>query len=272
MDLLHEDTLGFDLTTFGLGIGSKKGVMSFKTRSKIVLSGMSEVIKIHKELDLEYKIFKNDSQTANKDEIILESYGDAVSLHKAWKISQNILEYMSGIATYTNRLLELSRPHNPNISVLVTRKNFPGCKKLMLDAVMCGGGAPHRMGTYDSILIFKQHLEFLKDTKTLEESFLRLKHRLIEKKIIVEVESYEEARYFAMLGADVLQCEKMDLKVLRKCAELKKEFSNLTIAATGGINESNIAEFAQCGVDAIVTSSPYHAKPADIKVSMREAG
>jgi molybdenum transport protein len=72
------------------------------------------------------------------------------------------------------------------------------------------------------------------------------------------------------LGGDILQCEKMDYETLKNCVMLKKEFSNLLVSATGGINKDNIAEFAKCGVDFIVTSSPYHAKPLDIKVKIKE--
>jgi molybdenum transport protein len=58
----------------------------------------------------------------------------------------------------------------------------------------------------------------------------------------------------------------MDFETLRRCVRLKKEFPHLLLSATGGIGEQNIVAYAQTGVDFIVTSSPYHAKPADIKV------
>ncbi|WP_170175816.1 hypothetical protein [Sulfurimonas crateris] len=50
----------------------------------------------------------------------------------------------------------------------------------------------------------------------------------------------------------------MDFETLRECVALKDEFKNIT-------------EFAKMGVDLTVTSSPYHAKPLDIKVQMRAA-
>lgn len=195
---------------------------------------------------------------------------DAGALHKAWKISQNIFEYMSGIATYTSRLVKNAKAINPNISISTTRKNFPGAKEIMLKAVMCGGGVPHRLGLFDSILIFEQHLNFFTDKAELEKSFKKLKHEFIEKKIAVEVENFQQAKYFASLGANILQCEKMDFELLKECVALKKEFPHLLLSATGGIHEENIADFTKCGVDFIVTSSPYHAKPVDIKVKIEE--
>ncbi|MDD3855472.1 ModD protein [Sulfurimonas sp.] len=270
MDFLLEDIGYFDLTTHGLGIGDKKGVMSFAPKAEIVLCGTDEVKEILKKLDIAHTFFKKNGDRVMANETILECKSDAASLHKAWKISQNIFEYMSGIATYTNMLVKSAKAINPSISVSTTRKNFPGAKKLMLKAVMCGGGAPHRLGLYDSVLIFEQHLNFFSDKAELERGFKELKHNFIERKIAVEVDNFEQASYFASLGADILQCEKMDFELLKKCVKLKYEFPYLLLSATGGIHEKNIADFAECGVDFIVTSSPYHAKPLDIKVTIKE--
>ncbi len=270
MDLLFEDIGYLDITTYGLGITDKKGVMSFAPKEEIVLCGVDEVKEILQKLDIQHTFYKKNAQSVMPNETILECKGDAASLHKAWKISQNIFEYMSAIATYTNTLVKSAKAINPNISIATTRKNFPGTKELMLKAVMCGGGVAHRLGLYDSILIFEQHLKFLSDKEELEKSFKNFKYMFIEKKITVEVENFEQAEYFASLGADILQCEKMDFLTLKKCVSLKQRFTHLLVCATGGIHEKNIADFAKCGVDFIVTSSPYHAKPLDIKVIMKE--
>lgn len=268
MDLLFEDSGYFDLTTFGLQIDTKDGFMSFAPKSEIILSGCDEVEEIVKKCSIKYKFLKKNGERVAADETIFECSGSAKELHRAWKIAQNIFEYMSAIATYTDEMLQLAKEQNPNIALTTTRKNFPGAKELMLKAVMDGGGAPHRLGLYDSILIFEQHLAFLSDKQELERSFKSLKRKFIEKKITVEVENIEDARYFASLGADILQCEKMDFNTLRECVALKDEFTHLAISATGGINLQNVTEFAKTGVDLIVTSSPYHAKPLDIKVAI----
>ncbi|MDD2652188.1 MAG: ModD protein [Sulfurimonas sp.] len=270
MDLLREDSGYFDLTTFGLGIGEKLGSISFAPKSDTILSGCDEAKKVFQECQLEYTFFQKNGTLVKAGQKIAECKGDAKSLHRAWKTAQNIFEYMSGIATYTHEMVQKAQLINPDITIATTRKNFPGTKELMLKAVMDGGGVAHRLGLFDSVLIFEQHLVFLQNEEELIKNFHKLKKSFIEKKIIVEVESYEQARYFAQLGADVLQCEKMSPAMLSECVGLKKEFGHLLVSATGGINASNIAEFVACGVDAIITSSPYHAKPADIKVIMEQ--
>lgn len=266
MDLLFEDSGYFDLTTLGLGIGDAHGSMSFAPKEEIVLSGCDEVEALIKECRLEYRFFKRNGDRVASKEKIVECKGTAKSLHKAWKISQNIFEYMSGIATYTDQMTQIAQEVNPNIMIATTRKNFPGAKELMLKAVMDGGGVAHRLGLFDSILVFKEHLAFFVDKPDIEVGIKNLKRKFIEKKIAVEVDSYEEANYFASVGADILQCEKMSFEELTQCVSLKKSYPNLQLSATGGIHLQNIEQYVKTGIDFIVTSSPYHAKPVDIQV------
>lgn len=266
MDMIREDVGLIDLTTVGLDIGSQKAKISFATKEPIVLCGVEYVDEMCQKLGLETHVYKACGDRAESGELILEAYGRADSAHKAWKVCQNILEFLSGIATKTDRMLTLAREVNPRIELLTTRKIFPRTKELALKAVYAGGGAHHRLGLYDSILVFEQHRAFFQNEAAFEAQFKKMKQTFLEKKIVVEVSSVEEAHYFATLGADILQCEKMSFEMLRACVGLKAEFPALLLSATGGIGEHNIVSYAQTGVDFIVTSSPYHAKPSDIKV------
>ncbi len=269
-EILTEDIGLFDITTQGLGIGHLEGKITFAPKHEIVLSGAELVEKLALELGLSVKRFKASGDRVGADELILEAHGSAKSLHMLWKAAQNVLEYGCGIATKTDKMVRLARSTNPKVEILTTRKIFPRTKEMALNAVHAGGGAHHRLGLYDSILVFAQHRAFFSSKEEFEESFLKMKRRFLEKKIIVEVDSLEEGRYFARLGADILQCEKMSLEELKECViVLKKEFPSLILSATGGVNDTNVAEIASTGVDCIVTSSPYHAKPADIRVVMK---
>jgi len=269
MYLLQEDTGIMDITTLGLGIGEKRGVMQMHVKGVTTLSGCNYVKEILTKLGLDFTFYANDGETIDAKGQIFSCVGSAKALHQAWKVSQNLLEHLSGIASYTKALVDEARQENPHVEVLTTRKHFPGVKKMVLEAVLAGGGAPHRLGLYDSILVFAQHRMFLESKEELECQFERLKRKFLEKKIVVEVDSFKEAYYFATIGADILQCEKMDPKELRRCVDLKEKFPQLLISATGGINIENAQKFAACGVDFLVTSSPYYAKPKDVKVTMQ---
>ena len=267
MDMIREDVGLIDMTTVGLQIGHLQGKITFSPKRPLVLCGAEMVEEMCQKMNLHVKRFKKSGDHLEADALILEAYGSAEQLHSVWKVCQNILEYSCGIATKTDEMLTLARTKNPHVELLTTRKIFPRTKELALKAIYAGGGAHHRLGLYDSILVFKQHRAFFKNEAEFEAQFMKMKRKFLEKKIIVEVEDFEEARYFARLGADVLQCEKMSVEDLKACIQtLKAEFPSLLFSATGGVGEKNIGEYAGTGVDFIVTSSPYHAKPADIRV------
>ena len=266
MDMIREDIGLIDVTTVGLEIGARSAKITFATKEPIVVCGVEYVDEMCRRLGLKTQAFKECGEHLEAGDVILIAYGRADAAHKAWKVSQNILEFLSGIATKTHRMLSLAREINPHIELLTTRKIFPRTKELSLKAVYAGGGAHHRLGLYDSILVFEQHRAFFESDAAFEAQFKKMKQKYLEKKIVVEVASVEEAHYFATLGADILQCEKMSFETLATCVGLKQEFPVLLLSATGGIGEHNIVEYAKTGVDFIVTSSPYHAKPSDIKV------
>lgn len=266
--MIREDVGLIDMTTVGLAIGSCRAKISFSTKEPIVLCGVEFVDEMCRKLGLETKCFKACGDRLESGDVILEAYGRADAAHKAWKVSQNILEFLSGIASKTDRMLTLARSINPKIELLTTRKIFPRTKELALKAVYAGGGAHHRLGLYDSVLVFAQHRAFFETKEAFEVQFQKMQQKYLEKKIVVEVSSLEEAHYFARLGTDILQCEKMSFEELGQCVELKKEFPSVLFSATGGIGEQNIVAYAKTGVDFIVTSSPYHAKPSDIRVTI----
>ena len=175
MDMIREDVGLIDMTTVGLGIGSYKAKISFSTKEPIVLCGVEFVDEMCRKLGLETHIFKVCGDKLEAGELILEAYGRADAAHKAWKVSQNILEFLSGIATKTHTMITLARTMNPKIELLTTRKIFPRTKELALKAIYAGGGAHHRLGLYDSVLVFEQHRAFFESDAAFEVQFAKMK-------------------------------------------------------------------------------------------------
>lgn len=179
------------------------------------------------------------------------------------------METASGVATCTRAMVDAAREANPEVRVATTRKTPPGLRKLMLKAVLAGGGGVHRAGLSETLLVFAQHRAFL-PVEPLAHSLARLRRASPEKKIMIEAESLDEAMAYAEAGADVIQLEKLPLDALREAVLiLRARFPRLILSATGGITVHNAAEHAACGVDLLVTSHPYHASPVDIRASMR---
>lgn len=262
---LKEDVPYFDLTTWILRIGDFRGNIRFFGREPMILCGTEEAIRICEKLRINVdKALPSGTKTA-PEEVFFEAQGNASDLHMAWKVLQNIFEYGSGIATRTRRLVERATQENPKITIVTTRKNFPGTKELSIKAVLAGGGIPHRMGLSETVLIFKQHRNFFGDPDDFLKLIPDIKARACEKKILAEADSLEEAVRFCEAGIDGVQFDKVAAPELKGYVTTLRTINpNIIILAAGGIQENNVEEYAKTGIDAIVTTAVYFGKPADI--------
>src|SRR5699024_359752 len=115
--------------------------------------------------------------------------GSFAALNEITKVIQNIFEYASGVATRTQQLVSAAKQVNPAINVLTTRKVFPGTKALSIKAILAGGAFPHRLGLSETVLLFKQHIDFIGGFFALEQCVERILAQDCEKQILLEVES-----------------------------------------------------------------------------------
>jgi len=268
---IKEDIPYIDLTTLVLDIGKQKGKMHFISRDHAVVCGTEEVTRIFNKLGVTTVRFLPSGTWVKPGEIFLEADGNAECLHMAWKVSMNILEYCSGIATRTKKLVDKAKSINPKIELVTTRKVFPGTKELAVKAVVAGGGLPHRLGLSETILIFKQHMNFMGGIDGLLNKMEEIKARACEKKVIVETECEADAIKLCKAGVDGLQFDKIPPSDLKKIIEKIKTINpHITLIGTGGINEGNIEEYAMTGVNVISTTWVYFGKPVDIGVTIQE--
>jgi len=266
---IREDVPYLDLTTSLLDIGQEPGRISFAAREKGILCGSEEAARIFQKLGLRTGLLLASGTTVIPGQPFLQAEGSAANLHMAWKVCLNILEYCSGVASRTRLLLDNARTVNPGVGILSTRKMFPGTRELAIKAVVAGGGFPHRLGLSESILVFRQHINFLSGMEELAKSMPKLRQQACEKKFIVEVERLDEALLLANAGVDGLQFDKVPAELLgHYVEEIRKCHSDILLIGAGGINEVNVIEYAATGIDAIVTTSMYYGRPLDISVTM----
>jgi molybdenum transport protein len=150
-----------------------------------------------------------------------------------------------------------------------TRKNFPGTRAFTARAVKDGGAVMHRLGLSESLLVFPEHLLFL-DGQARAQALAELRRRQPEKRLVVEVGSREAALAAAQAGADVLQLERFSPEALASLrAEVGARGLQVKLAPAGGVNAANAVAYARAGADLLVSSAPYWAPPADVKVTFK---
>lgn len=207
---------------------------------------------------------------ATAGELLLMTSGPAGAVLAGWKVAQTLVEYASGIATATARIVAAGCGARPDVVIACTRKSFPGTKAVALKAIIAGGAIPHRLGLSDTVLLFPEHRALMGED-AMADSVRRLKQFCPEKKVVVEVSSLDDAQAAAEAGADVIQLEKLPPEQVAMVVERLAGHPAVLIAAAGGVNAANAAAYAAAGARILVTSAPFSAPPADVKVVIAPA-
>lgn len=265
---LAEDVPFGDLTTHALGIGERPGRMVFEARGAMVVAASEEAARLLARVGGTVGELQPSGGAVEAGALLLAVEGPAAALLAGWKVAQTLMEYASGIATVARRIVEAARAVNPAVVVACTRKTFPGTKAISLKAILAAGAKVHRLGLSETVLMFPEHRAFLAG-EAPASAVARLKLACPERKIVVEVNNLDEAEQAARSGADVVQLEKLSPEeVAAVVARLAATASHAKVAAAGGVKPANAADYARAGAPILVTSAPYFAPPADIKVSI----
>jgi molybdenum transport protein len=265
---LAEDVPHGDLTTHALGIGSHHGHIRFEARQAMVAACIEEAGRIMALAGADVIECVPSGTALQTGRLLLAAQGQAATLHAGWKVAQTLLETAGGIAAAAQAIVEAVRQINSEVVVACTRKSLPGTRALSIKAILSGGAVPHRLGLSETILVFAQHRTFTGGASfpTIIDG---LRRRVPEKKIVVEADTLAEAVAIADAGADIVQFDKASPAEI---AALRRHCATRTprplVAAAGGIHAANAADYARAGADVIVTSSPYTARPLEVKVTM----
>ncbi|MDX5408626.1 MAG: ModD protein [Thauera sp.] len=266
--LLADDVPAGDLTTETLGIGAAPARVEFRARGAMRACGTEEARRLFELAGATRCEVRAGSGTpVEAGALLLSAEGSAAALHRAWKTAQNLVEWMSGIATAAAAIVDAARP----LAVACTRKNVPGTKALSVKAVRAGGAIVHRLGLSETLLVFAEHRLFI-DAEP-GATVRRLRALQPEKRAVVEVGDADEALAWAEAGAEILQLEKFPPDRLAALRE-RLQAAGLAplLVATGGVGVRNAAAYASSGADMIATSAPYTAPPADVAVRFECAG
>lgn len=273
--LLEDDVPFGDLTTDALGIGASPAVMRFDARDSMVLALVDDAAAMIELAGCRVELLAKSGDRLVPGSPILAAYGRASGLLRSWKVAQTLIEAWSGVATAARAIVDAARAAAPDIAVACTRKNIPGTKRFAVAAVKAGGATMHRLSLSETVLVFPEHQEFLRQVP-LADVVKQLRRAAPEKRLVIEVKDIDMAVAAAVAGFDIIQAEKFSPQQI---ASLVANIRTLAfvqsrvplVAAAGGIGAQNVAAYAQAGADIVVTSSPYLARPCDVQVTITPA-
>ena len=220
-------------------------------REKAIICGIdySELCfaTLDPDIAINWKIKEGEEATPNA--VICDLKGKSQAIISAERTALNFLQTLSATATQTKHLVDMIK--HTNAKLLDTRKTIPNLRHAQKHAVRCGGGVNHRMGLFDCVLLKENHIFSI---GSLEKSIEKALFEFPNKPIIVEVESLAELkRVLSMKGITRILCDNFSPRELLEAVSIAKGIYPLE--TSGNINEKNIIEYAETGVDFISIGS-----------------
>lgn len=263
VDLIIENTLEEDL---GSGDVTTDAIFSVDdtcealiiAKEEGIIAGIPIAERVFQKLDPEVTVAQKlkDGEHVNPGDEILVIKGSIHAVLSGERLSLNLLQRMSGIATATSKYVAAISGYRTRI--LDTRKTAPGLRVLDKYAVSIGGGCNHRFGLYDAVLIKDNHIDFAGNISNAVE-IVRNKYQS-KFKVEVETSTLDEVREALKAGADIIMLDNMTVEMMKEAVRIINGKS--ITEASGGITLDNVRQIADTGVDFISVGAITHSSPA----------
>ena len=258
LNALQEDIGDGDHTTLACIPPEARGRAMLKIKQTGILAGIEiaeKILKI-KEPDAVFTALKQDGDSMKDGEDAFEAEASVHTILQCERLILNCMQRMSGIATLTRQYVDRLQKYKTR--VLDTRKTTPNFRLLEKEAVRIGGGINNRFGLYDMILIKDNHIDYCGSLEAAIEKASAYRHAFRPHlKIEVETRSIEDVqRVLAVGGIDRIMMDNFTLRQLRQALALINE--QVETEASGGINLSNVEDYARTGVDYVSIGALIH--------------
>lgn len=268
---LAEDVGSGDVTTLATVPDNLTARGFIFAREPLVVAGVALAETTFKQvstaISVENRAADGDSVSAGQP--LAEVKGPAGAILTAERVALNFLQRLSGVATLTRKFVKAIE--GTGATVLDTRKTTPGWRRLEKYAVACGGGANHRMGLFDMVLIKDNHLVALQDEppNPIGAAVRRARERYPNLKVEVEADTPEQVQHALEAGADIILLDNMSVEELRTAVHWVNRRAKTE--ASGGVNLATIRRIAETGVDYISVGALTHSAPAvDIALDFQQ--
>ncbi|MGE5260721.1 MAG: carboxylating nicotinate-nucleotide diphosphorylase [Actinomycetota bacterium] len=256
-----------DITTDAIIPADARGKAAIVAREEGIVAGLDLAEAAFRILDPEVKFTRivADGHRVAAGGVIARVEGLTRALLTGERTALNFLNRLSGIATLTAKFVAAIEGTKARIAC--TRKTTPNLRALEKYAVRAGGGANHRFGLYDAVLIKDNHIAAAGDVgNALKMIRSRVGHLV---KIEIEVETLAQLEEALSYPIDAVLLDNMDVETMKKAVDLVK--GRVITEASGGVSLETVGEIARTGVDVISVGALTHA-PRSLNSSLEWTG
>jgi nicotinate-nucleotide pyrophosphorylase (carboxylating) len=255
-----EEDLGVagDITAAATTLSSERLSARFVAREPGVVAGLQPARIACALIDpaLRLRAVLGDGAFAHTQGVIAEIEGPASRVLTVERTALNFLTHLSGVATLTHSYVNAVKGAGAKIAA--TRKTLPGLRALQKQAVILGGGWPHRYGLSDAILIKDNHIAA---AGGVGEALARAKaaagHMVA---IEIEVDGLDQLEAALPYGPHAVLLDNFTLDDLRRAVVMAK--GKTVLEASGGVSLGTVRAIAETGVDVISVGALTHSAPA----------
>lgn len=263
---IEEDIATGDVTTNSIIPAHSRAIAEMKMKADGIVSGLEIARRVYErfEKDIVWEPLVKDGDAVKKGDVILRIEASYRCLLLGERLSLNILQRMSGIATETAKYVK--ELNGTRTQLLDTRKTAPGLRILDKMAVKDGGATNHRMGLYDMAMIKDNHIKVAGGiTQAVQAVRANLPDHI---KIEVETTNLDEVREALAAKADIIMLDNMNNAEMAEAVKIIN--GQAKTEASGNMNIPRLKEVAATGVDFISVGALTHSVTAlDISMNIK---
>ena len=256
---IREDVGDGDHSSLACIPATANGKAKLLVKDEGVIAGVEFARQVFAYIDKDITVdtLIEDGSEVSFGDIVFYVEGASQSILKAERLVLNAMQRMSAIATKTKQFVDLLE--GTGTKILDTRKTTPGIRVLEKWAVKIGGGENHRFALYDMIMLKDNHIDFAGGiTKAIDLTKQYLKDTNRDLKIIVEARNLDEIEEILKNeGVYRILIDNFNYADTRKAVAMIG--NHCLTESSGGINESTIRKYAECGVDYISSGALTHS-------------
>ena len=259
---LREDMTSGDITTDSI-LKDEKAEVNLIAKDKGILAGLDVFKRVFELLDedVTFEFYFSDGDEVNNKDLIGKIRGRAKAILEGERTALNFLQRMSGIATYTKKMVDaLDSKH---VKILDTRKTTPNMRIFEKYAVTLGGGYNHRYNLSDGIMLKDNHIDAGGGIREAVERVRSLNPFV--KKIEVEVENFDQVREALKAKADIIMLDNMEIEEIKEACKIINK--KAIIECSGNVSLENINSYKDLDIDYISSGAiTYSAGVLDLSM------
>ncbi len=259
---LQEDMTSGDITTDAI-LKDERAEVDLRAKDKGILAGLDVFKRVFEILDedVSFEFYFSDGDKVNNKDLIGKISGRAKAILEGERTALNFLQRMSGIATYTKKMVDAL--DSDYVKILDTRKTTPNMRVFEKYAVTLGGGYNHRYNLSDGIMLKDNHIDAAGGIREAVEKVRSLNPFV--KKIEVEVENFDQVREALEAKADIIMLDNMDIEEIKEACKIINK--RAIIECSGNISLENINSYRDLDIDYISSGAiTYSAGVLDLSM------